>query len=109
MRLTQRLTESAACLVADAGGDDGPHGAAACERIGRGDGGAEAGAGTEPGQPGRGGGTASCTRKDRHDPRVEAYARLFYEQAVIAEGSKVPNPAGFAKRVNELIARDAKV
>jgi molecular chaperone HtpG len=42
------------------------------------------------------------------DPRVEAYARLFFEEAVIAEGSKIADAAGFARRVNELIARAAK-
>ena len=47
--------------------------------------------------------------KNATEPRVEGYARLLYEQAVIAEGSKVPDPSAFAKRVNDLIARDAKV
>ena len=37
------------------------------------------------------------------DPRVEGFARLLYDQAVIAEGSKVADPVGFAKRVNDLI------
>ena len=50
---------------------------------------------------------ADCTRRYRSDPRVEVYARPLYEQAVIAEGSKVADPAAFAKRVNDLIARDA--
>ena len=45
--------------------------------------------------------------KNAADPRVEIYARLLYEQAVISEGSKVQDPAGFAKRINELIAKDA--
>ena len=43
------------------------------------------------------------TRKP-DDPRVEAYGRLLYDQAVIAEGSRIKDPAAFAKRVNELIA-----
>jgi molecular chaperone HtpG len=43
--------------------------------------------------------------KDAADPRVGNYARLLYDQAVIAEGSKVKDPAGFAKRVNELLAK----
>jgi HSP90 family molecular chaperone len=33
---------------------------------------------------------------------------LLYEQAVIAEGSSVSDPVAFAKRVNDLIARDAR-
>ncbi|HKB02362.1 MAG TPA: hypothetical protein VKD90_09085, partial [Gemmataceae bacterium] len=43
--------------------------------------------------------------RDPADPRVESYGRLLYEQAVIAEGSKLKDPAGFARRVNELMAR----
>lgn len=43
--------------------------------------------------------------KDPTDPRVENFGRLLYEEAVIAEGSKVKDPAGFARRVNELLAR----
>jgi molecular chaperone HtpG len=46
--------------------------------------------------------------KDAADPRIESYARLLYEQAVIAEGSTVADPVAFARRVNELITRDAR-
>jgi molecular chaperone HtpG len=42
------------------------------------------------------------------DPRLETYIRLLYEQAVIAEGSKVADPSALARRMNELIARDGK-
>jgi molecular chaperone HtpG len=42
------------------------------------------------------------------DPRVETYARLLYDQAVIAEGSKVADPSALSKRLSDLIARDAK-
>jgi molecular chaperone HtpG len=41
------------------------------------------------------------------DPRLEAYCRLLYDQAVIAEGSKLKDPLAFAKRINELLALDA--
>ena len=47
--------------------------------------------------------------KTPDDPRVEQYARLFYDQAVIAEGSKVKDPTAFARRINELLVKDAKV
>ncbi len=40
------------------------------------------------------------------DPRCERVVRLLYEQAIIAEGSKLVDPQGFARRVNDLIARD---
>jgi molecular chaperone HtpG len=37
------------------------------------------------------------------DPRVEAYGRLLYDQALIAEGSAIDDPSAFAARVNELM------
>jgi molecular chaperone HtpG len=43
------------------------------------------------------------------DPRVEDYGRLLYDEAVIAEGSRIKDPAAFAKRVNDLIASAAAV
>jgi molecular chaperone HtpG len=42
---------------------------------------------------------------DPADPRVEDYAHLLYEQAVIAEGSTVDDPTAMAARINRLIAR----
>ena len=105
VRLTRRLTESAACLVADAGalsahlerllrraGEDGPGSKRVLE--------------LNPDNP------AVAAVRDLHarapaDPRVGAYARLLYEQAVVAEGSRIADPAGFAKRLNELIAATA--
>ena len=41
------------------------------------------------------------------DPRVEAYGRLLYEQAVVAEGSKLDDPAGFARRISDLMVRSS--
>ena len=46
--------------------------------------------------------------KKADDPRVGAYGRLLYEQAVIAEGSKIKDPAAFARRINDLLIRDAQ-
>ncbi len=37
------------------------------------------------------------------DARIELYTKLFYEQAVIAEGSKVKDPVAFAKMINDLL------
>ena len=45
--------------------------------------------------------------KDAADPRVDSFTRLLYEQAVIAEGSKIEDPSGFARRINELLVRAA--
>jgi molecular chaperone HtpG len=44
--------------------------------------------------------------KHPQDSRVDSNGRLLYEQAVLAEGSKLKDPAGFARRVNELITKD---
>ena len=49
----------------------------------------------------------SLFEKAPDDPRVEGYARLLYDQAVIAEGSKVKDPIAFARRINELLVKDA--
>jgi hypothetical protein len=46
--------------------------------------------------------------KDRQDARVESFARILYDQAVIAEGSKVKNPLAFAWRMNELLVKAAQ-
>ena len=40
------------------------------------------------------------------DPRLENYARLLYDQAVIAEGSRVQDPVALARRINELLLKD---
>lgn len=41
------------------------------------------------------------------DPKVENYGKILYDQAVIAEGSALKDPADFTKRINELLIRDA--
>jgi molecular chaperone HtpG len=45
--------------------------------------------------------------KDRNNPRLEDYVRLLYDQAVIAEGSRVKDPVALARRINALLMRDA--
>jgi molecular chaperone HtpG len=107
VRLTSRLKDSAAVLVSEAGAMS-PH----MERLLR--------------QMGRGGEVPESKRilelnpshpavqavrtlheKDASDPRVEAYGSLLYDQATVAAGEKLSDPAGFAKRVNDLIAKAA--
>jgi molecular chaperone HtpG len=107
VRLSSRLKESAACLVADEGAM-GAH----LERLMR-----QMGRGQElPGSqrilelnadhP-----AVEAMQKlhaaNATDPRLEIYCRLLYDEAVIAEGSKVKDPLSFARRINELLARDA--
>jgi molecular chaperone HtpG len=105
VRLTTRLTESAACLVADAHGMSA-HMERLMERMGRDAGTAKRVLELNPRHA-----TVEALRslheKNAADPRFESYARLLYEQAVIAEGSKVSDPVAFARRVNDLIVRDA--
>jgi molecular chaperone HtpG len=106
VRLTNRLTESAACLVADAHGMSA-HLERLMERMGRDASGAKRVLELNPAHA-----TVEAVRelhvRNPADPRLDLYSRLLYEQAVIAEGSKVTDPVAFAKRVNDLIARDAQ-
>jgi molecular chaperone HtpG len=46
----------------------------------------------------------ALVEKDSSDGRIDTYVGLLYDQALIAEGSRVKDPAMFAKRVNELLA-----
>ncbi len=108
VRLTARLKDSAACLVADEHGPSA-HMERLMERMGRKDEMAAAKRILElnPEHP-----AVQAIRKMQEgkgdDPRIESYARLLYDQAVIAEGSKVADPAAFARRINELLVRAAE-
>ena len=102
VRLTKRLTDSAACLIVESGmsahmerllkraGDLG--GAAGNKRVLE----------LNPDSP-----IIEAIRQlhEEHpdDPRLDGYARLIYDQALIAEGSRILDPAGFAKRINDLL------
>ena len=37
------------------------------------------------------------------DERFDAWANLLFEQALLAEGGQLEDPAGFVKRSNELM------
>ncbi|MGE0529502.1 MAG: molecular chaperone HtpG, partial [Bdellovibrionales bacterium] len=45
---------------------------------------------------------------NKEDPRLPMYCQLLHDEALIGEGSKIIDPAGFAKRINEVLLRDAK-
>ncbi|OWK36500.1 molecular chaperone HtpG [Fimbriiglobus ruber] len=107
VRLTKRLTESASCLVADAGGMSA-HLERILKRAGEAAGSTKRILELNPDNP------AVAALRALHakvpdDGRVGNFVRLFYEQAVIAEGSKVMDPSAFAKRVNELIVSTSSV
>jgi molecular chaperone HtpG len=108
VRLSHRLKESAACLVADEYGV-GAHMERLLERMGK--------AGQVPAAARRilevnpdhpaVEAVRALLAKDAADARLENYGRLLYDQAVVAEGSRVKDPAAFMRRINELMARDA--
>jgi molecular chaperone HtpG len=43
-------------------------------------------------------------KADKKDPKVATLTRLLHDQAVIASGAKLSDPAGFAARLNEVLA-----
>jgi molecular chaperone HtpG len=105
VRLSKRLTDSAAVLVADAGAMTA-HFERLMQRMGRMD---EAGSKRvlelNPNHP------AVIALRNLHgknpdDLRIEGSARLLLDQAAIAEGSKPKDVAAFTRRVNELLVKD---
>ncbi len=106
-RLSNRLKESAACLVADEGAM-GAHMERLMQRMGRGKDVPAARRILElnADHPAVNA-MLELFNRDAADARLEKYSRLFYDQAVIAEGSKVKDPVAFAQRINELLVKDA--
>jgi molecular chaperone HtpG len=109
VRLTTRLKESASCLVTDEGAMSA-HMERLMQRMGRGE---EMPASQRilelnPDHP-----IVSALReiaeKDATDPRIETFGHLLYDEAVIAEGSKIKDPAGFARRINLLMQKEFAV
>jgi molecular chaperone HtpG len=105
-RLTSRLKESAVCLVAEEGAMSA-HMERLMERMGRDqEVGGERVLEVNPEHAV----VQSLRRlftKDKSDPRLETFARLLYDQAVILEGSKVKDPLALARRINEMLLKDA--
>jgi molecular chaperone HtpG len=108
VRLSSRLKESAACLVAGAGGMSA-HMERLMQRMGRDQELEHARRilelnGEHPAVVA----LQQLQEKNADDPRIEDYARLLYDEAVIAEGSKVKDPVAFARRINDLLVRGAQ-
>ncbi len=107
VRLSSRLKESASCLVAGAGAMTA-HLERLLEQMGR-NMDAEMSKrilelnGDHPAVQA----LQSLFERKPDDPRIETYGRLLYEQAVLAEGSKIKDPTAFARRINEMLVRDA--
>jgi molecular chaperone HtpG len=110
IRLSRRLKESAACLVADEG-DLSPNMERLLQKMGRADamglgGPAQRILELNPDHPAVQA-LFQLHQADPGDARIGTYAHLLHDEAVLAEGSKLPDPSAFAKRINELIAKDA--
>ena len=105
IRLSTRLKESASCLVAD-GAAMSAHMERLMRRLNRG--GEEESKRVLELNAEHPAVTAlrDLYAKNPQDPRIETHGRLLYEQAAIAEGSKLKDPAAFARRINDLIAKD---
>jgi len=106
VRLSSRLKESAACLVA---ADDAldPHMEQLLARLGQGQGRGPSPRVLElnPEHP-----TVKALlarhQADSADARLEGYAHLLHDQALIAEGSRPEDPAAFLARINEMVAKE---
>ena len=45
---------------------------------------------------------------DKANPELQKYAHLLYDQALLTEGSPVPDPLAFAKNVADLMVKAVK-
>jgi molecular chaperone HtpG len=107
VRLSNRLKESACCLVASEG-EMGAHMERLLKRMGKG---REVPAykrvleinANHPAIVA----LHKLYEKDPADLRNVKYSQLLYDQAVLTEGSKVKDPVAFTQRINELLVRDA--
>ncbi len=101
VRLSKRLTESASVLVADKDAMTA-HYERLMKKMGRLEESSKRVLEINPTHP------AVKLLKGLHEKspesdQVTSLGRLLYEQAVIAEGSKLSDPSGFSKRLNELM------
>jgi molecular chaperone HtpG len=46
----------------------------------------------------------SMVETDAGDARIAEYGELLFDQALLTEGTPLPNPSEFAKRVSKLMA-----
>lgn len=107
VRLSRRLKESAACLVADEGAMG-----ANLERLMQKLGKAESGPSPRilelnPDHPAVRG-LLKLHADNPADPRIESHGRLLYDQAVLTEGSRLADPSDFVRRINDLLIKDAE-
>ena len=106
VRLSTRMKESAACLVPDENAPSA-HMERLMQRLGRGEMPESKKIlelnGNHPAIQS----LQTLHAKQADDPRIEMYTQLLYDQALLAEGSRIPDPSAFAKRVNDLLVQAA--
>ena len=95
VRVTSRLTESPSCLVADEH-DMGSHLARILKAAGQQVPGMKPILEVNPGHP-------IVQRLSPMDERIADWAQLLFDQALLAEGGQLEDPAEFVKRSNELM------
>jgi len=98
VRVTSRLTDSASCLVSDEGEISGH-----LQRLLE-----QAGQKAPPRQPilEINPHHALLARLRAEPQRIADWSRLLLDEAVLAEGGQLADPAGFVRRLNEVLAAD---
>lgn len=102
VRLSGRMSSSAACLVSEEG-EMTPHLEALLRASGKEVPQVRRTLELNPGHPLLGKMYEIFTR-DQKNPKVEEYAELLFGQALLAEGGQLPDPSGFNRKVAELMA-----
>jgi molecular chaperone HtpG len=103
VRLSNRLTNSPACLVLDEG-DLSPQISELMRRSGQEVPETKPILEINPAHPLLEKLKGIC-EADRKDPRLADYATLLYGQALLAEGGRVDDPAGFSRRFADLMLK----
>jgi len=104
VRLSSRLKESASCLVAAEDAMD-PRMEQLMARLGQGHAPSPRVLELNPDHP-----TVRALlnrhRSSPEDPKIEQFGRFLLDQALLAEGSRLPDPQAFLARVNEMATRE---
>jgi molecular chaperone HtpG len=103
VRLSSRLTSSAACLVGDEH-DLSPHVADMLRRSGQDVPKVKRILELNPTHPLLPK-LQALVERDKADPALGQYAELLYGQAILAEGGQLPDPAAFSQRIADLLLR----
>ncbi len=49
-----------------------------------------------------------CCSKEENSPELESYAKVLFDQALLSEGSPIPDPAEFSRQVTKLLLAGIK-